>query len=317
MNKKLISIVTPCYNEQDNVDLIYTEVREIFARLKDYDYEHIFIDNNSQDKTVSLLEDIAAQDFRVKIILNARNFGFIRSTYYGLLQGTGDAVILVFADLQDPPALIGDFLAKWELDYQVVQGIKISSQENPLLYMIRRLYYYLIYHLSDDVELTSNFTGFGLYDRKVIETLRLIDDPYPYLKGLISEIGFRSTKIEYRQKVRKHGKSSFNFYKMYDLAMVGITTYSNFPLRLATMTGFLLSLLSFLIGVVTLIMKLMFWDLFPVGIAGILIGLFLLSSVQLFFIGMLGEYIGLINKRTLKRPLVIERGRVNFKPPSS
>jgi glycosyltransferase involved in cell wall biosynthesis len=249
---------------------------------------------------------------RVKIIVNARNFGFVRSLYHGLLQGTGDAVVLIFADLQDPPALIIDFLQRWEQGYQVVKGIKISSQENPLVYSIRRFYYYLVSVLAEEVELTSNFTGFGLYDKQVIEALRLIDDPYPYLKGLISEVGFKSAKIEYHQKVRKRGKSSFNFYRMYDLAMLGITTYSNFPLRLATMIGFALSLLSFLIGLVTLILKLLFWNLFPIGTAAIIVGLFLFSSVQLFFIGILGEYIGLINRRSLKRPLVVERKRVNF-----
>jgi glycosyltransferase involved in cell wall biosynthesis len=312
MSKKSISIVTPCYNEQDNVELLYTQVKEIFDGLENYEYEHIFIDNDSQDKTLSLLENMARKDLRVKIIVNARNFGFVRSLYHGLLQGTGDAVVLIFADLQDPPALIIDFLQRWEQGYQVVKGIKISSQENPLVYSIRRFYYYLVSVLAEEVELTSNFTGFGLYDKQVIEALRLIDDPYPYLKGLISEVGFKSAKIEYHQKVRKRGKSSFNFYRMYDLAMLGITTYSNFPLRLATMIGFALSLLSFLVGLVTLILKLLFWNLFPIGIAAIIIGLFLFSSVQLFFIGILGEYIGLINRRSLKRPLVVERKRVNF-----
>ena len=312
MSKKLISVVTPCYNEQDNIEFSYTEVKEIFARLGKYEYEHIFIDNDSQDQTVSILEQISQSDSRVKIIINARNFGFVRSTYYGLLQGTGDAVILVFADCQDPPELIVDFLEKWEEGYQVVKGIKRSSQENYLVYNVRRFYYFLVRTLSEEIDLTANFTGFGLYDHKVIEALRLIDDPYPYLKGLISEVGFKSAKIEYDQKVRKRGKSSFNFYRMYDLAMLGITTYSNFPLRLATMIGFALSLLSFLVGLGTLILKLLFWNLFPIGIAAIIIGLFLFSSVQLFFIGILGEYIGLINRRSLKRPLVVERARVNF-----
>jgi glycosyltransferase involved in cell wall biosynthesis len=312
MSKKSISIVTPCYNEQDNVELIYTQVKEIFDGLENYEYEHIFIDNDSQDKTLSLLENMARKDLRVKIIVNARNFGFVRSLYHGLLQGTGDAVVLIFADLQDPPTLIIDFLQRWEQGYQVVKGIKISSQENTLVYSIRRFYYYLVSVLAEEVELTSNFTGFGLYDKQVIEALRLIDDPYPYLKGLISEVGFKSAKIEYHQKVRKRGKSSFNFYRMYDLAMLGITTYSNFPLRLATMIGFALSLLSFLVGLVTLILKLLFWNLFPIGTAAIIVGLFLFSSVQLFFIGILGEYIGLINRRSLKRPLVVERKRVNF-----
>ncbi len=277
-----------------------------------YDYEHIFADNDSQDQTLSILKEIAQQDRHVKIIANSRNFGFVRSSYYALLQGQGDAVSLIFADLQDPPELLVDFLQKWEEGYQVIKGVKISSQENSIVYAIRKFYYSLVSYLSEDVDLTSNFTGFGLYDQKVLEALRSIDDPYPYLKGLISEVGFKNTIINYRQAVRKKGKSSFNFYRMYDLAMLGITTYSNFPLRIATMAGFSLSILSFLIGFITLIIKLLYWNLFPIGIAAIIIGLFFFSSVQLFFIGLLGEYIGLINRRSLKRPLIIERERINF-----
>jgi glycosyltransferase involved in cell wall biosynthesis len=310
--RKLVSIVTPCYNEQDNVELIYEKVKAIFAKLRKYNYEYIFIDNDSRDETVRILESIAQKDSRIKIIENARNFGLIRSSYYGLLQGTGDAVILVFADLQDPPELIINFLEKWEEGYPVVKGIKISSQENCLIYNVRRFYYNLVNFLSEDVILTSNFTGFGLYDKKVIEALRLIDDPYPYLKGLISEMGFKTSKIEYHQEVRRKGKSSFNFYRMYDLAILGITSYSNVPLRLATLIGFILSLLSFFVGLIALLMKLLFWELFPIGVAAIVVGVFLLSSVQLFFVGILGEYVGLINKRSLKRPLVIERQRINF-----
>jgi polyisoprenyl-phosphate glycosyltransferase len=310
--KKLVSVITPCYNEEENVEIICERVRNIFSQQLSYDYEHIFIDNNSTDETTNVLEQIISKDPKVKIIINARNFGFIRSSYYGLLQGGGDAVILIFADLQDPPELILDFLKKWEEGYEVVKGIKVSSKENFLVYRLRVFYYFLVSALSEDVELTSNFTGFGLYDKRVIHALKLIDDPYPYLKGLISEVGFKTAKIKYSQNVRKLGKSSFNFYQMYDLAMLGITTYSNFPLRLATMVGFLLSLLSLIVGLGTLIIKLLFWNFFPVGIAAIIVGLFLLSSVQLFFIGILGEYIGLINRRSLKRPLVVERNRINF-----
>jgi polyisoprenyl-phosphate glycosyltransferase len=313
MKKKLISVITPCFNEQDNVDLICRRVEEVFSEQDLYDYEHIFIDNNSEDDTVLKLGEISQENSRVKIIVNARNFGFVRSSYYGLLQGTGDAVILVFSDLQDPPELILEFLSKWEEGYEVVKGIKISSEESPFVYGVRRFYYYLVSCLAEDVELTSNFTGFGLYDRKVIQALGMINDPYPYLKGLISEIGFKTTTINYHQAVRLKGKSSFNFYRMYDLAMLGITTYSNFPLRLATMMGFTLSLISFLVGIATLVIKLFFWDFFPVGIAAMLVGMFLFSSIHLFFIGILGEYVGLINRRSLKRPLVVERKRINFK----
>ena len=312
MNKKLISVVTPCYNEEDNVKTIYAEIKGIFSQLGEYNYEHLFIDNDSQDKTVHVLKQIAQQDSHVRIIVNARNFGFIRSSFYGLIPPQGDAVILIFCDLQDPPSLIIDFLQKWQEGYQVVLGVKKSSQENFLVYNVRRFYYFLVGTLSEEVELISNFTGFGLYDRKAIEIFRLIDDPYPFLKGLVSEIGFKRTIIKYQQNVRTQGKSSFNFYRMYDLAMVGITTYSNLPLRVATFFGFLLSFCSLIVAIITLLIKVFFWSYFPIGVAAILMGLFFLASVQLFFIGILGEYIGLINQRILKRPLVVERERINW-----
>lgn len=312
MSKKLISVVTPCYNEEGNVERIHAEVKNIFKDLKDYDYEHLFIDNGSQDKTVSILKKIAEQNPNVKVIVNARNFGFIRSSFYGLIQPEGDAVILIFCDLQDPPSLMVDFIKKWEEGYQVVLGVKSSSKENFIVFNLRRLYYFLAGILSEEVELVSNFNGFGLYDHQVIEILRSINDPYPFLKGLISEIGFNKTIIKYQQNVRTQGKSSFNFYRLYDVGMLGITTYSNLPLRVATYLGSFLSLCSLTIAGVTLILKILFWDYFPIGTAAILVGLFFLASVQLFFIGMLGEYIGLMNKRMLKRPLVVERERINF-----
>jgi glycosyltransferase involved in cell wall biosynthesis len=312
MKKKLISIVTPCHNEQSNVEILYERVKKVFAGLVNYEYEYIFIDNDSQDATVSLLEGIAQKDPRIKIIINSRDFGFIRSSYYGLLQASGDAVILIFADLQDPPELISDFIQKWEKGHKIVKGIKTSSLENHLMYSIRKFYYRLVGYLSEGVELTYNFTGFGLYDKKVIEVLRLIDDPYPYLKGIISEIGFKSAEIGYEQEVRKGGRSSFNFYKMYDVAMVGITTNSNVPLRIASFMGFTLSIFSFIVAISSLILKIMYWKYFPAGIAAIIVGIFFMFSIQLVFIGILGEYIGLINKRLLKRPLVIESKRVNF-----
>jgi glycosyltransferase involved in cell wall biosynthesis len=311
-DRKLISVVTPCYNEEKNVKLIYAEVNNVFERLGKYDYEHVFIDNGSHDETVNILKQIAEQDHRVKIIVNTRNFGLIRSSFYGLIQPKGDAVVLIFCDLQDPPELIIDFIEKWEEGYKIVKGVKKSSDENFFVYQSRRLFYFLSGTLSEEVELTPNFNGFGLYDRQVIEALRCINDPYPYLKGLISEIGFEKCIIKYQHKVRAAGKSNFNFYRMYDLAMLGITTYSNMPLRVATLFGFFLSFCSLMVAFFTLIMKLLFWSYFPFGIAAIIVGLFFMSSVQLFFIGILGEYIGLINKRILKRPLVVERERVNF-----
>ena len=279
--------------------------------MPEYDYEHIFVDNDSTDQTVKVLKNIALKEPRVKIIVNARNFGAIRSTYYGLLQAYGDAVVLQFSDLQDPPALISDFIREWEKGYKVVKGIKTSSEESSLFYLIRTLYYFFIAKVAE-VKLTGHFTGFGLYDQEVIEILRKLDDPYPYLRGIISELGIKSSEVSYRQKQRKRGISSNNIYRLYDYAMLGITSHSKVPLRLATMLGFALSLLSLLVALGYLIAKLLFWDYFPLGTAPIMVGLFLLASVQLFFIGIIGEYIGLMHMRILKRPLVVERERINF-----
>ncbi|MCZ8045190.1 MAG: glycosyltransferase family 2 protein [Microcystis aeruginosa K13-05] len=309
---KKISVVTPCYNEEGNIEEIYLQVKQIFADLEKYDYEHLFIDNASQDKTVDILKGIAIKDSNVKIIVNARNFGAIRSIYYGITQPDADAVVLIFADLQDPPDLIVDFIKKWEEGYHIVKGIKTSSEENFLLYSIRSFYYFLVTQLSD-IKPTAHFTGFGLYDKKVVEVLKKIDDPYPYLRGIISEIGFDSAEIEYKQRQRKKGKSSYrNFYRLYDAGMLGITSHSSVPLRMATFLGFALSLLSLLVALGYLIAKLLFWDYFPLGTAPVTVGLFLIASVQLFFIGIIGEYIGLMHMRILKRPLVVERERINF-----
>lgn len=308
---KLISVCTPCYNEEENVKKLYEEVRGIITELPDYAYEHIFIDNASKDNTVQVLKKIADQDKNVKIIVNSRNFGHIRSPYYGLLQGSGDAVIYMAADFQDPPELIKKFIEKWEEGYKIVLGIKTESDESKMMFAIRKLYYNTIGKLSE-VELNKNHTGFGLYDRKIIEVLRQIDDPYPYFRGLISEIGFESAKIEFHQPVRKRGITKNNFYTLYDMAMLGITNHSKVPLRLAVMLGFLLSALSLLTALFYLIIKLAFWASFPVGMAPVIIGLFFFASVQLFFIGILGEYIGAIHTQVLKRPLVIEKERINF-----
>jgi polyisoprenyl-phosphate glycosyltransferase len=310
-DKKKISVLTPCYNEEGNIEELYRQVKRVFEGLVKYDYEHIFIDNASQDGTVSVLKGIAAKDHRVKIIVNTRNFGIIRSGYYGLTQARGDAVVVLVADLQDPPYLIAEFIKKWEEGYRVVKGIKTCSKENFIIYGIRTFYYYLAGKLAD-IKLSSHFTGFGLYDRKVIDALRTIDDPYPYLRGIIAELGFKSAEIKYTQARRKSGKTSYNFHELCNTAMLGITTHSRIPLRLATVSGFIMSLLSFVIGVGYLIAKLIFWERFPLGIAPMIISIFLLSSVQLFFIGILGEYIGLIHLRTLKRPLVVESERINF-----
>ena len=313
--RKHVSVVTPCYNEEGNVRALYEAVKQVFAGLGHYTYEHIFIDNASKDATLAILKDIAREDRNVKVIANARNFGHIRSPYHGLLQATGDAVILLVADFQDPPALIADFLAKWTEGYKIVLGVKVEADESRLMYAVRSCYYGLVSRLAD-VELTRQFTGFGLYDRRIIEILRQIDDPYPYFRGLIADIGFESYKVPYRQPRRRRGITKNNFYTLYDLAMLGITNHSKVPLRLATMSGFLMSGLSLLAAFAYLVAKLVFWDWLTVGVAPILISLFFFSSVQLFFIGILGEYLGAIHTQVQKRPLVIEQERINFDTPT-
>lgn len=310
MTKK-ISIVTPCYNEEANVEELHIQTKAVLDSLEGYDWEHIFIDNDSTDNTVKILREISQRDPKVKIIINTRNFGGVRSTYYGLLQAFGDAVILLFADLQDPPHLIDNFVREWEKGYKVVQGIKTSSEESTLFYLIRTLYYFFIGKVAE-VKLTGHFTGFGLYDQEVIKLLRELDDPYPYLRGIIAELGMKSSQISYRQKQRKRGISSNNIYRLYDHAMLGITSHSKVPLRLATILGFFMSILTFIVGMGYLIAKLIFWNSFPLGTAPLTVGIFLISSMQLFFIGIIGEYIGLMHMRILKRPLVLERERINF-----
>jgi glycosyltransferase involved in cell wall biosynthesis len=308
---KQISVVTGCFNEEENVKELYEQVTAVFDDLPQYEYEHIFIDNASKDRTVTILKEIAQKDRRVKIIVNTRNFGHIRSPYHALMQAKGDAVISIVADLQDPPIMIKEFIKKWEEGYKIVIGVKTKSEESPFFFAIRKAYYNLVGRLSE-VELIKNFTGFGLYDKKVIETLRGIEDPYPYFRGLICDIGFERATIEYVQPSRKRGFTKNNFYALYDMAMLGITNHSKVPLRLATMTGFIVALMSLLVALGYFAYKLVFWDNFQVGMAPLVIGLFFFSSVQLIFIGIIGEYIGAIHTQVLKRPLVIEKERINF-----
>jgi glycosyltransferase involved in cell wall biosynthesis len=307
---KRISIVTPCYNEAENVEELCQRIRKTMESL-DFEYEHILIDNASVDGTVNVLKSLASQDARIKIIVNTRNFGPIRSPYYGLMQGSGDAVIVMASDLQDPPEIIPEFIKKWEENYKVVVGIKTSSEEFGLFYLLRTLYYRFLRSLSD-VRLIDNFTGFGLYDKQVIEIIRKFNDPYPYFRGLIADIGFEYAQIKFTQPRRKRGISKANFYTLYDLAMLGVTSYTKVPLRLATMMGFFSAAVSFLIGLVYLIYKLIDWQNFSLGLAPVVIGLFFLGSIQLFFLGIVGEYIGSIYTLALRRPLVIEKERINF-----
>lgn len=308
---KFISIVTACYNEQENVREVYNRVRQEIEKLPNYNYEHIFIDNASTDRTVAIIKEIAVSDKRVKVIVNTRNFGHIRSPFHALLQAKGDAVISIVADLQDPPEMIGNFLKKWEEGYKIVVGVKIGSEEAKPLYAARKFYYDIICKLAE-VRLIKNFTGFGLYDKQVIEILRGVGDPYPYFRGLICDIGFEIGEIEYVQPLRKRGLTKNNFYTLYDMAMLGLTNHSKVPLRLATMLGFAMSIVSLAIGLVYLIFKLLFWQQFSLGLAPLVIGLFFFASVQLIFLGIVGEYVGAIHTQVLKRPLVTEKERVNF-----
>ncbi|MFA5839266.1 MAG: glycosyltransferase family 2 protein [Candidatus Margulisiibacteriota bacterium] len=307
----LISVVTPCFNEEENIDEIYRYVKELFLKLPKYSYEHIFIDNSSTDKTVKILKQIALQDHNIKIIVNTRNFGHIRSPYYALLQAKGAAVVSLAADFQDPPAMIIDFIKKWEEGFPIVIGVKKQSQESRLMFAVRKLYYNIIARLSE-IEQIPNFTGFGLYDQRVISTLRQINDPYPYFRGLICDLGFSIAKVEYLQPVRLRGITKNSFYTLFDMAMLGITNHSKVPLRLATMLGFLVAAVSFFVALVYFIYKIINWNGFDVGLAPLVIGLFFFSAVQLFFIGIIGEYIGSIHTQVQKRPLVIEKERINF-----
>jgi glycosyltransferase involved in cell wall biosynthesis len=310
--KKFISIVTPCYNEEDNVEEISREVRSVMGSLPQYDYEHIFIDNDSRDRTQELLRKMAAEDKRIKVIINSRNFGHIRSPFYGILQAEGDAVIFIVCDFQDPPSLIPDFIKKWEEGHRIVIGVKTTSNVAPIMHAVRSFYYRLLNRLSE-IELVNNFTGFGLYDKSVIQTLRRIHDPYPYFRGLISEIGFfPHAVLEYDQPARRRGFSKNNFYTLYDMALLGITNHSKVPLRMATMIGFISSILFFIIATGYLVAKLLFWQTFQLGLAPLIIGIFFTASVQLFFIGILGEYIGSIHTKVMNRPLVVEKERINF-----
>jgi glycosyltransferase involved in cell wall biosynthesis len=309
---KSISIVTPCYNEEGNVQEVYERVRALMGGLGRYRYEHIFIDNASQDATFRILMSIAATDPNVKIIRNARNFGHVRSPMHAMLQARGDAVIVLMSDLQDPPEILAQLLEQWEGGIPIVVAVKNTSRENRLMFAIRKAFYRLINRLADDIETFENFTGFGLYDRKVIDLVRQFNDPYPYFRGMIAEIGLPHSEVHYEQQRRKRGKSNNNFYTLYDLAMLGITKLSKVPLRLVTFSGFAGSLLSLLVGFAYFLYKMLFWNQFSLGIAPLVIGFFFFGSLQFLFMGIIGEYIGNIHTQIHNRPLVIEQERVNF-----
>lgn len=309
---KKISIVTACYNEEENVKKLYNAVKKIMdSTLKQYKYEHLFIDNSSVDNTVSILKKLAKKDKNVKIIVNSRNFGHIRSPVYALLQADGDAVISLVADFQDPPELIPELVQKWEKGNETVLAIKKASKENKLLYKLRCWYYQILSHLSE-TKIFKNFTGFGLYDRKVMDALKQMNDPYPFFRGMIAEVGYNVAHIEYVQPQRERGYTKNHFYSLYDMAILGIISNSKIPLRLAIFVGFIASFSSIIIGLGYFIAKLFYWEQISFGIAPLIILSTFIFSILLFFIGIIGEYIGAIYTQVLNRPLIYERERINF-----
>jgi polyisoprenyl-phosphate glycosyltransferase len=308
----LLTILTPCYNEEENVRELYRQVKAAMATIPGFDYDHLFADNASTDGTVEILRELAAEDHHVKVIVNNRNFGPIRSPFHAFLQARGDAVMGLVADLQDPPELIPQFVQKWQEGYKVVIGVKAGSHESWLAARTRKFYYWLVGRLSSDVELVHNFTGFGLYDRVVVEQFRGTNEQYPYFRGLVSDFGYRRAVIDYVQPARSRGHTKNDFFSLYDMAMLGITNHSKVPLRLATMAGFAISVVSLFVAFGYLVAKLLFWDDLQLGLAPLLIGIYFFGAVQLFFIGVLGEYIGAIHTQVHKRPLVVEKERINF-----
>lgn len=311
---KKISILIPCYNEVENIHPVYDAVTAQMAALGAYEHEILFIDNASTDGTQDTLRALAQQDPRVKVIMNMRNFGHIRSVFHGFRQADGDAVIYMPADLQEPVAMIETFIREWEKGSPVVIGIKTRSRESTIMYFMRNVYYSILRRIAENEQI-KQFTFFGIYDKMVLEAFRKLNDPHPYLRGLIFELGFPYITVEYTQERRQRGTTKFNFYALFGEAMLGFTNSSKLPLRLATFTGLCVGTVSLLIAAFTLIYKLLNWETYQMGMAALITGLFFFSSVQLFYLGILGEYIGGIWTQTKNRPLVVERERINF--PSS
>ncbi len=309
---KTISFMIPCYNEKENVVPMSEAIVNLMGNeLKAYDYELLFIDNCSTDGTRELLRQICAGNKKIKAIFNAKNFGQFNSPYHAMCQTTGDCTVSLCCDFQDPVEIIPKFVEEWEKGYKIVCGIKATSRENKIMRFLRTCYYKLIRKMSD-VEQIEHFTGFGLYDKSFIEVLKTLDDPTPFMRGIVAELGYKRKDVAYEQARRAAGSTHNNFFTLYDAAMLSFTTYTKMGLRLATILGFILSVLSLIVGLVYLVMKLIWWDRFVAGMTPILIMVTVLGSVQLFFIGLLGEYILNINKRVLHRPLVIEEERINF-----
>lgn len=308
---KTISIATGCFNEEENIPLFYDRCRAVLAKFPDYDYEFVVADNCSTDETRRVLREIAARDPKFKVILNAANFGHIRSPYNALLNTSGDVIMYICSDLQEPPEMLVPFMEQYKQGYRIVCGTKPKSRENPLMFQVRRFYYWLLASFSDTPQV-RNFTGFGLYDRSFIEALKKFHEPYPYFRGLVAEIGFPRVEVPFVQEARKHGRTKNNFFSLYDMAMTGFVNHTKLPLRLAVFCGFALALFSLLIAIGYLVYKLAFWDTFQLGLAPLVIGLFFFSAIQLIFIGIIGEYLGAIWTQVKDKPLVIEEERINF-----
>jgi polyisoprenyl-phosphate glycosyltransferase len=309
---RLISIVTPCYNEEENIEELYARVKEVMkSKLSNYNYEHIFIDNASTDNTVEKLRNISNTDKNIKIIINSRNYGHMCSPVHGMFQASGDVIISIVSDLQDPPEMIPQFIEKWEGGNDIVLAIKESSKENGLMFSLRKLYYSILGKLSE-IEIFQNYTGFGLYDKKVMSAIKQLKDPYPFFRGMVAEVGFKVAKINYSQPVRLRGITKNNFYSLYDIGILGIVSNSKIPLRVAIFIGVFFGALSLLIGFGYFFAKLLYWDTMSLGMAPLIIMSSFMFSIMLFFIGILGEYVGAIYTQVLNRPLVFEKERVNF-----
>lgn len=307
----LVTIVTPTYNEEKNIEKVYQEVKNIFFKIRDIDYIHLFIDNNSKDNSQKILRKIAGEDKKVQVILNRSNYGHIRSPFHAIKQTNSDATIFLVCDLQDPPEIILEFIERWKKGSKLVVGVKKTSKENPFLFFLRKTYYKILNSITSE-NLQENFLGFGLYDREVVNFLKTIEDPEPYLRGIVIESGFEPDVVYYDQEIRKKGFTKNNFLTLYDLAIIGITSYSKAPLRIIVLISFLLAFISFFISLIYFVYKLLYWSEFQIGIAPIIILFTFLFSIILFFLGIIGEYILSIHVRLRNRPLVLEKERINF-----
>ncbi|QWD13006.1 glycosyltransferase family 2 protein [Polynucleobacter paneuropaeus] len=309
--RKKISIITPTYNEEENIKFLYAEIKNIIGKIDRYDFEIVIIDNASTDGTVDILKDIAAHDSSVKVILNTRNFGHIRSPYWGIMQTTGDATIYLASDFQDPPIKIPQFIEEWERGWKIVLGVKPTSVSKSFFNKIRRLYYKLLDEIAE-IDIIRDTTGFGLYDKQVLDHIRKIYDPYPFLRGLICELGYPIKTLEFIQPNRDRGISKNNFYTLYDIAVLGLISHSNIPLRISSFIGYIIAGISFLLAIGYFLLKIFNWYDFPRGVAPIIISMFIFFSLLFVFVGILGEYVSIIYTHIRNRPIVVERERINF-----